>query len=63
MITIKSSQEIELMRKAGVLWRKLMNFKAANTSRITTQELDQIAEEYIKAKVLSHPLKAIMDLS
>lgn len=50
MIVIKSDREISIMRKAGKLAaRTLETLKKAIKPGITTQELDKIAEEYIKS--------------
>lgn len=51
MITIKSSQEIELMRKAGRIVAETHELlRKEIRPGITTQQLDQMAEEYIKSQ-------------
>ena len=48
MISLKSSHEIEKMRKAGqVVGRTLLALKQAATSGITTGELDELARQLI----------------
>jgi methionyl aminopeptidase len=50
MIQIKSDAEIELMRAAGlVVGRALEALRAAARPGVTTLELDQLAEETIRA--------------
>ncbi|HCX65470.1 MAG TPA: type I methionyl aminopeptidase, partial [Eubacteriaceae bacterium] len=50
MITIKSSQEIELMRKAGKVVGGVHNrLKESVKPGITTKQLDTIAESYIES--------------
>ena len=49
MITIKSKEEIELMRKAGYLVSLTHQYlKPFIKSGITTKELDTLAERFIK---------------
>ena len=51
MITIKSPEEIELMRKAGeivALTHKML--KSRIKPGVTTKELDKLAEEFIKSQ-------------
>lgn len=48
MITIKKPNEIELMRKAGIVVRDVLNIMRDNIKAgITTKQLDKIAYEYI----------------
>ena len=50
MITIKSEQEIELMRKAGYLVSLTHQYlKSFIKPGITTNELDRLAEEFIRS--------------
>lgn len=50
MITIKSEHEIELMRHAGMLVSKTHQYlKPFIKPGITTEELDRLAEEFIRA--------------
>src|SRR5690554_6409953 len=48
MITIKTQNEIDKMRKAGLIVRDVLNIMGDNIKvGITTKELDKIAYEYI----------------
>ena len=50
MITIKSKDEIELMRKAGMMVSKTHKYlKPYLKEGITTKELDRFAEDYIRS--------------
>ena len=50
MITIKSKDEIELMRKAGMMVSKTHKYlKPYLKEGITTKELDKLAEDYIRS--------------
>ena len=50
MITIKSKDEIELMRKAGMMVSKTHKYlKPYLKEGITTKELDRLAEDYIRS--------------
>ncbi len=50
MITIKSPREIELMREAGMMVSKTHQYlKPFIKPGVTTKELDQLAEEYIRS--------------
>lgn len=50
MIILKSQREINYLRDAGrVVAQALVEVKKAVKPEVTTQELDQIAEEYIKS--------------
>lgn len=51
MVTIKSKSEIEKMKAAGkVTYGALKAVKAAIRPGVTTQQLDKVAEEYIRAQ-------------
>lgn len=50
MITIKSEEEIKLMRKAGMMVSKTHKYlKPFIKEGITTKELDKLAEDYIRS--------------
>ena len=50
MITIKSKDEIELMRKAGMMVSKTHKYlKPYLKEGVTTEELDRLAEDYIRS--------------
>lgn len=50
MITIKSKDEIELMRKAGMMVSKTHKYlKPYLKEGVTTKELDRLAEDYIRS--------------
>ena len=49
MVTIKSEQEIDLMRKAGVILRDVLSLVSENAKPgVTLRRLDAIAYDYIK---------------
>jgi len=51
MISIKNTKQIDLMRKAGkIVYQTHLELKKHIAPGITTEELDKIAEEFIKSK-------------
>ena len=62
MIIIKNDSEIEYMRQAGKLvGETLLMLEEIIKPGITTAELDRLAEEFIKAQMLYHHLKDMVD--
>ena len=58
MITIKSNREIELMKQAGnIVYQTHQYLKPFLKEGITTEEIDRLAEKFIRSKDATHSFK------